>query len=227
MSYIPNLERRACDVANAIERLPGQLSALFKKGASAEDRLYSIGLACTKIRIGMEVVTNYIERNQPHLLDSHMQQIATILGNVERCAAREGSDEPRKTIGVLIVVAYRVANRLREWAEEQRASQGQPLRPQGSAPKGAPPAGRGDDGDDAADGLTPTDPGSDNDDKKPDDLMYLNVVCANYKISRTSLYRHIKDENKALKNWPELSGNKFRLSKAEVELLYESQTPRK
>ncbi len=70
-------------------------------------------------------------------------------------------------------------------------------------------------------GPTPADPGSDTDNEAPEDLMYLNVVCKRYVVSKKSLFRHIKSKDKKLKNWPELSGNKFRVSKAEVELLYE------
>ncbi|MCZ6651779.1 MAG: hypothetical protein O7D91_01995 [Planctomycetota bacterium] len=73
-------------------------------------------------------------------------------------------------------------------------------------------------------GAIPAGQVSGNADEKPDDLMYLNVVCKNYDISKSSIYRHIK--KKKLKNWPELSGNKFRLSKAEVELIYESRPTR-
>ncbi len=144
MATTPDPTILAFECADRINRLPEQLSALFQKGESAQERLDSISTATLKIRVGIEIVTNYIERNQPHLLDSHMQRIATILGNVEKCAAREGSEEPRKTIAVLIVVAHRVAIWLRGWAEEQRTNQGQTRErltlpaPAGSSKSGAP-----------------------------------------------------------------------------------------
>ncbi len=123
----------AFECADAIDRLPGQLSALFKKGASAEGRLESISTACLKIQIGLRPVTNYIERNQPHVLAHHVQQTQSLLIGIEKFAVRGDSDETRKGIVAMGVIAHTVTEWLRGWAEEQRTNQGQIQRPKDSA----------------------------------------------------------------------------------------------
>lgn len=138
MPSTPDPVHLAGELADAITRLPEQLSVLFKKGTSAEKRLESISEACLKIRIGMQFVTNFIERNQPHLLVSHLHRTESFLASVERCAVREDSNETSKKNAELIVVADLVAKWLRGWAEELRTNQGQAPKSESSAPRDTP-----------------------------------------------------------------------------------------
>ena len=144
----------ACEQADAITRLPDQLMASFATGDSAERRLGSIRSMCNRIRIGLLPVTNYIERNQPHLSSMYMRRIEMLLDGMQKCAIREipeysmpatKRDSPSggaRENAELAVVAMTLADWLRQWAEELRAKQGQTQGAMGSTTRDTPtPAG--------------------------------------------------------------------------------------
>lgn len=130
MSHISDLVQIAGEQAENIKELPEQLRASFTKENSAEGRLGFIRSKCNRIRIGLMPVTNYIERNQPHLYREYLRRIELLLDGIQKCAIREipeysktasKGDSPSggaQETAELAVVAMVLAAWLRQWAEE-------------------------------------------------------------------------------------------------------------
>lgn len=144
-SIVDRVVRLAVEQAESIKQLPRQIKASFSTGAPAEERTKSIGSACIEIQFELGPVTNYIERNEPHLYQNHLRRLLSILDRAEKCAAYDIPEYSNPSIRVkraspgasatadLFVTATKFAESLCEWAEELEAA----VRERTSEPVGA------------------------------------------------------------------------------------------